>query len=67
MKRITTREMRRSLASKALPEVRKLVAKFDLPSVNNAVKMIYAERVAANELKKAEQKVQELQRKLGVK
>ena len=33
--------------------------------MNNAVKMIYAERVAANELKKAEAKVQELKKKLS--
>lgn len=65
MKRITKREQRRSLANAALPEVRKLVAKFDLAAVNNAIKAIYSERVAANELKKAEIRVQELKKKLG--
>ncbi len=60
----TNLQKRRELASEALPEVRKLVGKFDLASLNNAVKMIYAERLAQKELKEAEEKVEALKKKI---
>lgn len=65
MKKKTNLESRRILAKNALPEVRKLVAKFDLPSVQHAVKMMYDERSAAKALRDAEAKVIELKRKLA--
>lgn len=65
MKRQSTRHIRRNLSSKALPEVRKLVNKYDLASVQSAVKAMYDERKAAKELKEAEAKVQALKNKLS--
>lgn len=53
------------MAASALVEIRKIVKKFDLPAVQNAVKQLYDERKAQNELKKAEAKVALLRKKLG--
>lgn len=65
MKKITYREKRQIIHKDVLPEVRKLVAKFDLASVQSAVKTMYEERKAQNELKAAERKVEELKRKVS--
>ena len=54
IKRITNRERRQALAKQVFPDVRKLVLKFDLAAVHNAVKAIYDERTAQKELLKAE-------------
>ena len=67
MKKVTRLEERRNLAKGALPLVRKLVEKFDLASVNNAVKMIYDERTAERNLKNAEAQVAALKKKLSIK
>lgn len=61
----TNRDARRELAAGALVEIRKLVKKFDLPSVQNAVKQLYDERAAQKALIDAEAKVQSLKKKLG--
>jgi len=63
--RITNLAKRRLMMKEALPEVRKLVAKYDLASVQAAVKSLYDNRRAEQELKSAELKVAELKRKLG--
>ena len=65
MKRQTNREIRHNMARNVLPSIRKLVLKFDLPAVQHAVKILYDERAAAKELKKAEQKVLDLKKKLS--
>ncbi len=59
-------EKRREMARLALIEVKKLVAKYDLAAVQNAVKSLYDERKANKELMEAEAKVNALKRKLGV-
>lgn len=64
-KAITNLEVRRNLAKNALPLVRKLVEKFDLPSVHKAVTMIYDERKATKALRDAEAKVAALKKRLG--
>lgn len=61
----TLREKRHKILASVLPEVRKLVNKYDLAGVQAAVKVIYSERIAEKELKKAEEKVLALKRKLS--
>jgi len=63
--RYTNLEKRRAMTRNALPEVRKIVAKYDLAAVQSAVKSLYDNRKAERELEKAEQKVEELKRRLG--
>lgn len=63
--RVNNVQKRRALLASALPEVRKLVAKYDLASVQAAVKTLYENRQAERELKEAEKKVAELRKKLG--
>lgn len=58
-------EKRRELAAATLPEVRKLVKKYDLAAVQAAVKALYDNRRAEKELADAEAKVEALKRKLG--
>lgn len=58
-------EKRRTMATNALPAVRKLVSMFDLASIQSAVKALYDERKAGKELKEAEAKVAALKNKLG--
>ena len=58
-------EKRREMKAEALPEVRKLVAKYDLASVQAAVKDLYENRKAEKELKEAEAKVLALRKKIG--
>lgn len=58
-------QKRRALVSNALPEVRKLVSRFDLASVQAAIKSLYDERKAEKELKDAEAKVMALKNKLS--
>jgi N-methylhydantoinase B/oxoprolinase/acetone carboxylase alpha subunit len=53
------------MISAALPEVRKLVAKYDLASVNAAIKSLYENRKAERELREAEEKVAALKKKLS--
>lgn len=64
--RLSAHEVRQKMAYQALPEVRKLVAKYDLPAVQNAVNALYDERKASKELRDAELKVLSLKKKLGV-
>lgn len=52
------------MARNALIEIKKLVSKYDLASVQNAVKQLYDERKANKELQEAEAKVQALKKKL---
>ena len=61
----TNLEKRRKLLATVLPEVRKLVSKYDLASVQGAVKTLYNERQAEKELRMAEAKVEALKKKLG--
>lgn len=67
MKKIkyNNRKVRQSLVAKALPDVKKLVNRYDLASVNSAVKALYEEKKADKELKDAEAKVAQLKSKLG--
>lgn len=53
------------MRNNVLPAVRKLVKSFDLASVQAAIKVLYDERKAAQQLKEAERKVAELKRKLN--
>lgn len=62
--KISNLQKRRNLAMAALPEVRKLVAKYDLASVQSAVKNLYENRKAESELRAAEKKVIELKNRL---
>ncbi len=63
--KISTLEKRRALLASAIPEVRKLVRKYDLPAVQSAVRALYEERSAAKQLREAEAEVAALKRKLG--
>jgi len=65
-KKPTNLQVRRSLVDAALVDVRKLVKKYDLPSVNSAVKVLYDERKADKELRDAEAKVAALRKKRGI-
>lgn len=58
-------EVRRDLIKRALPEVKKLVAKYDLASVQSAVKVLYENRRAEQELRAAEKKAADLRKRLG--
>jgi 2-phospho-L-lactate guanylyltransferase (CobY/MobA/RfbA family) len=62
---ITNREKRRNLINAVLPDVRKLVEKYDLAAVQGALKNLYENRKAEKELKEAEQKVEALRKKIG--
>lgn len=64
--RFTRQQKRQALRTNALPAIRQLVKRFDLPAVQAAVKMLYDERRAEKELHDAERKVESLKRKLGV-
>lgn len=66
-KRVSTLERRRSLIQSALPDVRRLVAKYDLAAVQSAVKVLYDERKADVALRAAEAKVAELRKRVGKK
>jgi len=57
-------EEHRARIRAVLPAVRKLVADYDLPSVQAAVKTLYEERKAARELAAAEKRVAELKKKV---
>lgn len=61
----TNLQHRREMIADALPEVRKLVAKYDLAAVQHAVKILYDNRKAERELAQAEAKVQALKNKLA--
>lgn len=61
----TNRDIRREMCSQAVPEVRKLVKRFDLASVQSAVKALYNEKAAEKELDAAEKKVAALKKTLG--
>lgn len=63
--RVSLREKRQSLKARVLPELRKLVYKYDLAAVQGAVKALYDERKAQKELLAAEKNVAELKRKLN--
>ncbi len=63
--RTSTRDKRQMLRAQALPEVRKMVSKYDLASVQAAVKVLYEERTAQKQLEFAERKVAELKSKLS--
>lgn len=63
--RMSNLDKHRKMIAAALPEVRKLVAKYDLSAVNAAVKNLYDNRKAERELAAAEAKVNALKRKLG--
>lgn len=58
-------EKRRALSAAVLPEVRKLVQKYDLASVQAAVKSLYENRRAEKELADAEARVASLKKRLG--
>ena len=58
-------EKRRKMMHEALPEVRKIVAKYDLASVQSALKSLYDNRKAEKELAEAEAKVLALRKKIG--
>jgi hypothetical protein len=51
--RTSNLQKHRKMISAALPEVRKLVAKYDLASVNAAIKSLYENRKAERELREA--------------
>ena len=63
--RKSTLEKRREMKNAVLPAVRKLVAQYDLPSVQAAVKVLYENRKAEKELRDAEAKVEALKKKLA--
>jgi hypothetical protein len=62
---VSNLEKRRKLLATALPEVRKLVSRYDLASIQGAVKTLYNERQADKELRLAEAKVEALKKKLS--
>ena len=62
----TRLEKRRAMALNVLPAIRQLVKRFDLAAVQAAVKVLYTERQAEADLKKAEAKVLSLKKTLGV-
>jgi len=61
----TNLQKRRELIAQAIPEVRKLVKKYDLASVQAAIKSLYDERKAEKALKDAEAKVVALKSRLS--
>jgi len=63
--RMSNLEKRRKMMHEALPEVRKIVAKYDLASVQSALKSLYDNRKAEKELAEAEAKVLALRKKIG--
>ncbi len=64
--RVSNLQKRRALIAAVLPDVRKLVRKYDLSIVHAAVKQLYEQRAAEKELLDAERKVSALKKKLGV-
>ncbi len=63
-KKITRVERRRSMAAAAMPEVKKLVRRFDRASVGNCLAKIAAWEREAKKLSRLRSEVAQLQRRL---
>lgn len=63
---MTTRlEKRRALVKNAMPEVKKLVAKYDRAAIQNCLNQLRDYEKTVKELERAEAKAAELRRKVG--